>query len=265
MKLAKILSILHQQCQIVIADNSDSKSSASEIKKLVINYGAVYLPMEGNVGIAKAQNRAIECAWSKGGEYVLLLDDDSIPSDRIVENFHHAVGKFSEQQVILGARIVDYQGIEISNSKLGSSDYVQCRDLNSSGSFIHKRIFEEVGYFREELFIDCVDFEWGWRARRLGYDIIIISDATLQHSLGIGKSKGLRIPSPIRHYYQYRNVLYLIFDPVTPVAWKISQIFKLPIKIIAVVFLAPDALIRIKFSLLGIRDFVKKKTGKLIC
>ena len=65
----------------------------------------------------------------------------------------------------------------------------------------------------EPLFIDWVDLEWCWRARKLGYQIIGNADVEIRHQLGDGSiNVGFRkisVRTPIRHYYITRNAVYL--------------------------------------------------------
>jgi rhamnosyltransferase len=74
---------------------------------------------------------------------------------------------------------------------------------------------EIIGFMREELFIDYVDFEWCWRVLKYGYKIISIPAVSIRHKLGdvtktIGNRK-IAIRSRIRYYYMIRNGFYIIF------------------------------------------------------
>ena len=43
--------------------------------------------------------------------------------------------------------------------------------LISSGSLVLKNAFDKIGNFKEEFFIDYIDYEWVWRAQRQGYKV----------------------------------------------------------------------------------------------
>jgi rhamnosyltransferase len=83
----------------------------------------------------------------------------------------------------------------------------------ASGMMIPSRVFAQVGFMDEKLFIYWVDMEWGWRARAKGFTIIGCADVVIEHSLadGVKKfgSKWYYVRLPIRHYYMVRNALYL--------------------------------------------------------
>ena len=95
----------------------------------------------------------------------------------------------------------------------------------SSGTLIHRNAIEYVGLFEEPLFIDCVDFEWGWRARSLGVKLLLVREAFFSHTIGDGLHRYEQLPSPIRHYYQTRNINYMLTRNYVPKLWKMKQLF----------------------------------------
>jgi rhamnosyltransferase len=117
----------------------------------------------------------------------------------------------------------------------------------------------------EALFIDLVDFDWGWRALDRSYGLFIAEGVRFQHALGEGafQAFGLRggIPSPIRHYYQTRNTLYLLTQPHVPTTWKLRQIINLAIKIVVFpIFIAPR-LERLTHFSRGVIDAISVNMG----
>jgi len=72
---------------------------------------------------------------------------------------------------------------------------------------------DDVGFMREELFIDFVDIEWCLRARAKGYEIVSFPQVEIAHHLGDSSVSfmGTNYPihSPLRMYYYFRNAMYL--------------------------------------------------------
>jgi rhamnosyltransferase len=259
-----LLSRIVQQCSVVVCDNSDAQSKINRIVDLASIYGAHYLGMQGNVGIAVAQNLGARFSFNKGADYVLLLDDDSIPDLNIVEKLYAFLKIFDNDSIVVSA-VPIMGGVDVSNTNTRSAVRSN-RDLMSSGTMISRRIFDCVGGFQEDLFIDGVDFEWGWRARRNGVQLYVISSSSIQHRLGVSAipllSGIIKIPSPVRHYYQYRNILYLIVFGRSPCLWRIKEIFKVIIKIPAIMFM-PNPFIRYRFACRGVVDFLLGKSGQM--
>lgn len=265
-RLAAILAQLSPQCGVVIADNTEDSELANSIAKCAAHYNAAYLGMGGNAGIARAQNRAIAHSWSAGAEHVLLLDDDSLPGERIVGLLHEGLHEASKLgPCIVGARTMSH-GIDVSNAR-AEGRLTLCRDLMSSGTLISRAVFETVGEFDDSLFIDGVDFDWGWRASAAGIRAYLVEGATIEHRLGIGQVEigpfSMRIPTPVRHYYQYRNMLRLMTRRHTPWGWRLSQAVRLPLKLVLLVFLAPEKSKRLRMASRGIRDAFIGRAGPM--
>jgi rhamnosyltransferase len=74
-------------------------------------------------------------------------------------------------------------------------------------------VLDDVGDMADDLFIDLVDLEWCWRAKKIGYQIYMSGTAILPHQIGVSVKKVMNrsflVAAPIRHYYVYRNVLWL--------------------------------------------------------
>ena len=262
-KFRESLSILTNQCTVVVVDNSTNASSSEAIRSACERAGACYLSLDGNFGIARAQNVGVTWARENSAVDILLMDDDSIPSPSLVVDLINARMSSQLQPSVVSARTVDENGEDISNRDAkNSGELTPCSELTSSGTLIPSEVFDRVGIFDERLFIDCVDFEWGWRAMALGVPLFLCNNAFILHKLGEVKRFGLRLPSPVRHYYQYRNVSMMLLRPMAPLNWRFWQLFKLPIKLFIILLIADRRLERIRYAALGLCDFFRGQTGK---
>ena len=259
-QLDRILAAVASQCGFVLADNSDDEVLAKEISACVIKHCGHYLCMDGNRGIGSAQNRGISVAWSLGADTVLLLDDDSMPANDLVDRLVSCSESLGHA-VVIGAVALNSAGLEISNFRSTSGAFLHCRDMMSSGTLIRRNIFERVGPFDESLFIDCVDFDWGWRAQRMGIALRLCRATAITHRLGQGRIAGISYPTPIRHYFQYRNILRMMPRPYTPWSWCLSQFVKLSIKLLLIPLLMPEKVQRLRFAFTGIRDAIRGRSG----
>jgi rhamnosyltransferase len=86
----------------------------------------------------------------------------------------------------------------------------------TSGSLLPVWIFDQLGLFATEYFIDMVDWEYCLRIRAAGYRVIDSRDAVLLHSAGIPVQRRIlsfafypSSHSPIRRYYLTRNRIVL--------------------------------------------------------
>jgi rhamnosyltransferase len=261
-ELSQILQVITRQCKIILADNGDDQELSEELSKIVEKYDQQYVSMNGNCGIGCAQNRAIKIAWCQGADAILLLDDDSIPAENIIEDLIR-ISEFAGKNAVVSAMGMDVNGKQIDFIFRKNKLLIQSSKMRSSGTLIRRTIFESVGYFDESLFIDCVDFDWGWRARKLGVVLYQTCGTFIIHKLGEGDFLGMRYGSPSRHYYQYRNILRMLFLRHTPWYWRFTQLIKLPIKIALILIFFPNKIKRLRFAFAGIRDFLRGRSGAL--
>jgi rhamnosyltransferase len=262
-RLGELLRVLASQCTVVVIDNSTQDASVGQIQDACIQNGATLISLGDNFGIAHAQNVGIAWARERDASDILLMDDDSMPHLSFVDDLIMERKASPIQPVVISARTINAHGNDISNRAAGMlPGLTPCSELTSSGALIPAIVFDRVGLFDANLFIDCVDFEWGWRALAQGIPLVLCDRVSIKHSLGESTQFGLKIPSPIRHYYQYRNVLRMILGSRAPLRWRLSQFIKLPIKIMLIAILADRRIDRIRYMAWGLFDFISGRTGR---
>ncbi len=170
-----------------------------------------------NLGIATALNIGVRRGEALGAEWFLLLDQDG----RVTEGYVAAIlqgfaaSASGERLGILVPRYVDsLYGNTLTSPR---ADGTKLEVAVTSGSLTPLRVFQQAGYFADELFIDQVDSEYSLRVRSLGYVIEECKDAVLLHSPGtptyhrVFGSKPFQVANygPVRRYYQARNLVWL--------------------------------------------------------
>ncbi len=219
---------------VYVDNNSDDSSFLSEIsddKTYVIRN-------QKNDGLASAQNKAIKKAKAEGADAVLLFDQDSIPSENMVEILEYSYVEASKSGKVatIGPAIfkantsekekiskgVKIHGFTIKRFKIGELSEVSYRI--ASGSLIPLRVIEDVGLIEEKLFIDGLDMEWCLRARSKGYKIFETNRAILNHCLGNGSVNRIKSHSPQREYYINRNSVWMIRQNHIPIGLKFRRL-----------------------------------------
>ena len=139
--------------------------------------------------------------------------------------------------------------------------------LLSSGMIIPKSVFAKVGYKREDLFIDWVDFEWCWRSSQMGYKVVAYGDVNIRHTLGDEivsfLHKKITVRSPSRRYYFILNSIYLsLYSNAIPIQARIEILIKTIIWIFFYPLLQKNKKIEyFQASLLGFFHGVTAKLG----
>jgi rhamnosyltransferase len=225
----------------VLVDNGSGTDLAAWTSQQRL--GAVTtIPLGKNLGIAAAQNEGIRFARQQRAEYVLLLDQDSIPEPDMVRRLLEAVvalpntasvgPSYVDARQRMPAPFLRVEGLRLRRCVCERDDAVVPTDhLIASGCLIPLSAIDIVGQMREDLFIDYVDTEWGLRARRYGLQSYGVCGAKMQHSLGnapiviLGRKFALH--SPLRHYYRFRNAVILYREIWIPWNWKLVDGYRL--------------------------------------
>lgn len=262
---------------LVVVDNTPCMSTRKMFGK------EQYIVNGKNLGIAAALNQGMKFAQSRGASWCLLLDQDSRLSKVDIETLIIQRNSLNSKRLAILAPVyycsnVGRFGDAISfeygrlkrcaissnsfGSKLYPADYVI-----SSGSLVNLSVCEEIGWHNEELFIDFVDIDWGLRAKRHGYDIFLTNDVCMKHTIGdkpisIGKLKVVN-HSPLRHYYYFRNVFFMLRKKHVPLDWKVREVVKLPIRFILYAGFTEQRLSHIKYMTKGMLHGIRGRFGAL--
>src|SRR5215212_7478925 len=193
-----------------------------------------------NVGLGKAYNRVVELARLEGAEFVLLFDQDSMPSEGMVrrlESLHDTLREQGERPAVVGPTPIKASGesFKVPHRRAHGSQAaaISVDFAISSGSLISVAAVDQVGGFNEDFFIDAIDIEWCSRAWSTGWSVWLGDGITMTHRLGKGVIHlpfGLRMTDqpPERLYTYFRNQVAMLRMPYVSAAWKLRFIASLP-------------------------------------
>jgi rhamnosyltransferase len=263
-----IESVLKQVDVLCIIDNSPAPTVLN-IAKDKLHYH--HFPE--NIGVAAAHNISLRDLRNLGCEYGLLLDQDSQIDDDFVFRMSSLLvaSKIKNQPLIaIGPRIIcsfSDKSVKprVQRQILVYDDLVCVTQIISSGMMIDLPKLELIGFKDETLFIDGVDHEWCWRARTRDYMVAIADKVEMVHRLGDARSKfagvTYKVGSPIRLYYQFRNILLLSRRSYVPNYWKIRNLLVLPIRFLANSLLQTQKRKRLNYMMCGLWDGLTNKKG----
>lgn len=267
-----IKNLLNQSVKVVICDNSEpSIVSDWEYPSVEV------LPIGRNVGIAEAQNIGMSRAFKSGADAVLQLDQDSLPSEdmiaKLVSAFEALVSS-GRNVGLVGANIIDANerfkmgtGKKSHRDKFASDEYFRVDSIVSSGTLIPVNVYLECGGMDRDLFIDLVDYEYCCRVKSRDFEVYQATHALLFHAIGEGPKKiflGVNVGNhrPFRDYYQFRNVVLLLWRRYIPLQWKLGNLLRLVIRLFYYITLGKSKKDHLCYALKGVRHGMKKKSGK---
>jgi rhamnosyltransferase len=279
-QLNELLLALRLQLEgVVIVDNGSPDDVKNWLSPhLCVGVHGIFL--DRNLGIAAAQNMGVAWAREQGASHVMLLDQDSLPSPdmttRLLDAIH-AMTSRGYQVAAAGPCFVDMrrahpspfsrvEGMALRRIDCGKAAEIVITDyLVASGCLIPSSIFEAIGMMREDFFIDYVDIEWGLRAKRLGFVSLGVCGAKMKHDLGdvpikfFGRAYPVR--SPLRHYYIFRNAVWLYCHAPIPLNWKLVDGWRLFLKFVFYAFFAEPRWGHVRMMSLGIWHGLTNRLG----
>nr|WP_244826091.1 glycosyltransferase family 2 protein [Caballeronia sp. TF1N1] len=267
---------LSERLFCVVVDNSASIRDKSQIG---LSAAITYRPNGVNLGIAAAINQGVEVLLPAGFDYAIVFDQDSEPPDVLLHDLPAVLDNANRMQ-----QRVALAGPAYDDARLGGvTPFVRFRwwrlarispqgnvpidvdFLISSGSCLNLKFWTSIGPMENALFIDFVDLEWCARAKRLGYQVLGVPWVHMNHELGgapvrvLGRTYPMH--SPIRHYYQFRNVIALIGRANMPGTWKSTEIVKLPVRLLIYCFFPKQRGQHLRMALRGICDGLRGRLG----
>ena len=219
---------LAQAGRVVLVDNGSGTAVQDRLAARARGDGRLTLIANpDNVGLATAQNQGLAAALAAGADWILLLDDDSVPGDGMVEAMLAAWRELPDRRrvALLTPRLTDPEGtlrprlltargrFDLARTPLVPGAVVRDAVFAiASGSLLRARVLEVAGRMDDRFFIDYVDVEFSLRLRRAGFEIVGVGDAVLQHRLGevrtarlLGREKTLSTHEAWRRRLIHRN------------------------------------------------------------
>lgn len=197
-----IATYRHQVERIYLIDNSEQPNSLL-LTQLTSWPNVRYISQQGNQGVGAALNQAAQLAIADGFDFLLTMDDDTALPPEAVRTLLSAAASVAGRAGIVS-------GVHSPVNHAGASRPVLY--TMTSGNLLDLSIYQRVGPFRADFFIDHLDHEYGLRLNKAGFQVLEIPGLRLQHQLGERKPSGwgtyqYTSHAPVRGYYIMRNGL----------------------------------------------------------
>ncbi|MFN1620001.1 glycosyltransferase family 2 protein [Vibrio rotiferianus] len=280
--LDNVREIMNSIDKLVIVDNTEYRSPIINIlSETYPSSRFLVLWNNCNDGIAKALNDGCLHLLNNGFDVALLLDQDSYVDNESIKSLYSLM-KVEHKAVITSPQIctknfskqplyITYDGGVFIKRKGVYSKPLPVLFNITSGSLLCLNKWKDLGAFDERLFIELVDTEYGLRANKEGYKVIIDSNSQLVQEYGdLSKKKFFGVTffptnhSPLRYYYLTRNrfILYREYLGCYPgyVLWDLVSMAK---NIFVILFLECNRMQKLSYMIKGFKDFLLHRTGKL--
>jgi rhamnosyltransferase len=232
--LHAVAEVLAQVDGLVVVDNGSNVDELHPLRVSSQSLGFHLIENTENLGIAEALNQGVRWSKRKNYSWVILFDQDSRITDGFVTQMFAAWESHPDRErvVSIHPRYVDPDtGIEPVVRRARDGGPVLSM---TSGALMPTWIFDRIGVFASEYFIDWVDFEYCFRIRAAGYLIADSRQAVLLHRAGhpqslsfLGFSFRPTHHSAMRRYYLSRNriAVYRKYFRVFPI-WVLQSMYE---------------------------------------
>jgi rhamnosyltransferase len=277
----QIESLINQVSYICYVDNNSDNITEIEnvIEKYTNNIKIILIKNIDNYGLSIAQNIGIKYMSNLKAKDILILDHDSILDSNFCQNLLFdrnillqnginvaSIGPIYYDEITNEQYpITKFHGPFIERIKIDTNPQF-ASFIIASGSLTSIKVFDKIGFFNEELFIDYIDVEWCFRAKSLGYQICVSPKANMKHSIGdqrqVIMGRSISIHSPLRRYYLSRNSIYMLKLDYISLGYKLREIVFNFLRISILVITQKNRILYLKYFLAGIVDGCLSNYGK---
>lgn len=262
--IGNIWTYLNYFEKLFIIDNS--KNSNKELSKKLESTKVKYIYNEGkNLGISGALNLACEKAIKEGFSWILTMDQDSSFDSKNIKEYFKIFNQIQNNNIgiISPNHILKNDIIKTEEDK----EFINTDHVMTSGNLLNLSVWEKVGRFDENLFIDEVDSEMCYRMIEKGYKIKQLNKIKMYHELGnlekrnfFFRKVSILNHNYIRKYYITRNKFYMFKNYRR---YRMRYIYYILNDFFKVIVYEKDKVRKLKYMFKGIKDFFKNKMGKL--
>lgn len=261
--LTNISTYLDDVDRLFVVDNTEGENNAS---RLPASDKIKYIWKNENLGVAAALNLAATLAEKEGYTWLLTNDQDTSFRAGVLPALKHHAATVDNSLIAI---VAPWHKTKLKSRRPRKNpDYPH--DVMTSGNLLNLAIWEKLGGFDEDLFIDGVDLEYCIRLKKFGYKIFRDNSLEIDHNLGdlfYGRVRQFVFlctnHPPIRRYYMMRNAHYLLdryrdFD----LSYCIELCAAQKRNMIGVLLFEKNKFAKIKMYLRGYRDYKKGIKGK---
>lgn len=266
---------------VCVVDNASADESVT-IAKQHANH---VIANEKNLGFSKAVNQGLHWLLDEQCGYVLILNPDAIVSPDAINTMQQVLDSDSSIGAV-GPRMINHDGSDANagyylkapslltvtffsthlrpwalKKKFLTDRYEEKLDnevaevdqIPGAAIFTSRQKLESIGLLSEAFAIWFEDVEWSYRARRKGYKMVFVPDATFVHEGGVSFSKWNNINKAVTFYVSMKTF------------FRLHKPLELPLIVLVIAINAFVTYLKNhdKDQLRFIKRFILQKTGQL--
>ena len=221
---------------IVVVDNGSTDGSPDAFERWSRdNLSVTLIRNAENRGFVRGSNQGMRHALSTDTDYVFLLNNDTVVEPDVLTMLVQAAERSGDLGMVgpkiyqhgrglvldsAGTRAIPWlaQGFLLGHGKVDHGQYDDPGDLpyvTGTALLVRRAVLEKVGLMDEDYFCYFDDFDWGLKARKAGYRLLLVPEAVVHHKGS--QTAGFNSPFYMHHMVRSRvlfarkHVPFLLF------------------------------------------------------
>jgi rhamnosyltransferase len=265
------LKILSSQVdQLVIVDNGSNEEFLSLLQPS-LNSRVKLIQHSENLGIATGFNTGLRSLIDSECKFVFTFDQDSRIPNAYVQNMVASFQKAELRFGLIGVLMPLWRNPQSNDLPFKDDGVREVSQGISSGSLYSVNVFQNLGFFADEYFIDGVDIEFCLRCQTQNWKVTQDTSLVIEHSLGNEVNislLGFRIPiivhSPFRKYFMARNrILNYRKYAIRNWNWFLADFWIFIREIFHIIAYEEEKNTKLRYTFTGIKDGFRNRTGKI--
>lgn len=218
--LSSVYRLDYPNLEVVVVDNNSKDNSFKEAQSRFKKFH--FIKNNRNLGFSAGNNVAIRWALEKMADYVFLLNNDAIIEEDSLKKMIDVAEKDAKTGIFSPviykgeSDTLWFGGGEILWSKMKTTHFNRIKAhtdyITGCAMLIKKEVFGRIGLFDEDYFLYYEDADFSWRAKRAGFNLKIIPEASVYH-----EEKSSDNPNKI-YWLVYSGLMF--FKKNTPLLWR---------------------------------------------
>jgi len=195
--LATCLSSIYQSdylnFEVIVVDNDSEDGSLEQAKNYFSR--AHFIKNPTNLGFSRGNNMGVRWALEKFADYVFILNNDTTIEKTTLSSLICAMKDFPSagimSPIIFTANNTNvwFAGGLIHWQKMKTEHLYQIKSempypieyLSGCAMLVRKDVFKKIGLFNERFFLYYEDADFSFRAKKAGFDLLMVPSAHIKH------------------------------------------------------------------------------------